>query len=220
MLGLWCLNRDAAAAHTLTATFPVCVQQEVDAYFRDICASGDLQKVELVVLSTLVWDTHTATVLDYAYRFCALVHGAVTDLPDVLMAEIRRHAAACVCGEWLPGIILCSNLLAVMPCRCAAAEYELLVVPLSELGLCCFLLALRACGHAAQLDATLFSIQLQLPGLQPPRPQVIHAVAELYSRLPPAPAGTTTPAVTDDAPTPSAPIAGPLPSADDGVVTE
>ena len=88
-------NREVVVV-PLTWRPSACVQGDVDTFFREICSAADVQKVELVLLSTICWDTHTTTILDFASRYCALI--ADPAVADVVMAEVYHYAVAAACG--------------------------------------------------------------------------------------------------------------------------
>ncbi len=91
----------------------VCVVQgDVDRWFSEICASVDVQKVELVLLSTLCWNTHATTALDFASRYCALICDAAK--ADDVLREVYRFTFVAAAGT--------CRLLVVRsgaPCCCA-----------------------------------------------------------------------------------------------------
>lgn len=75
------------------------MQGDIDRWFSEVCCGADVQKVELVILSCLGWDTHTATSLDFASLLCGLVPDA--EAAAVILAETHIYAALAAAGVWL-----------------------------------------------------------------------------------------------------------------------
>lgn len=128
---------------------------DIDVWFADIASAVDIAKVELVLLSTLKWDLHATTALDFGSRFCGLIADAA--LADAVMAEVHKLVFV------------------------AACDYSMLRCTPSEVGLCAFVLACRVCGQGGGLDGFLSSVAERLPSLKPPRAADLEALAELYS---------------------------------------
>lgn len=97
----------------------------------------------------------------------------------------RRVAVISVVAS-LADVTFCRAATAPAPHRalpCIPAAYEMLQVPISELGLACFVLAVRSCGLGDDLDLFLLTVQGKLPCLSPPREAVLSAAHELYARM-------------------------------------